>query len=431
MDQAPSPPWPEDLLTERGIAFGNEALPVSSDPYQPAPAELSSLRRASEALGEAAERVCDAFPRDEALRTLFGYGRLQLECVLKDPGYRPLIPLGRADSFVLPDGPRFLEYNTDGTAAWHYTSALTALWRESAGLPPEEEPLPLRLLKTLLFCFRQWDRRGVERPRIAVVDWAEVGTREEQEALAALFSSKGFPASVEDPRALRLEGGRLTGPSGPVDLVYRRLVSEEAFSRSGEIRAFFDAYLGDAACFVGGFRTDPAWSKTLFAVLSDPAWHPLFPEEIRSALDRGVPWTRKVRGVPLAFKGDAAPALEVLIRHREELVIKPARGYEGRGVVAGAYCGEEEWEGEVKFALAGGRYVVQEMVRPAPTAPAGGSPHYLQVGEYLLLGRLAGLLVRSSPTPLITPQVREVFHPVGAEVSWAPFLHSGGPLAPL
>jgi hypothetical protein len=418
MDSDPSQPWPQRSLTERGIAFRGEALPVSRKAYCPAPGELALLARACEALGEAAERVCEAFPQDEALRSLFSYGPLQTECVLKDPGYRPLIPLGRLDSFVLPGGPRFLEYNTDGTAGWHYTSALTALWREGEGLPPEAEPLPERLLRTLLFCFRQWDRRGLERPRMAVVDWAEVGTREEQEALAARFSAQGFPCSVEDPRALRLEKGRLAGPRGPVDLVYRRLVSEEAFSRAQEIRPFLDAYLGDAACFVGGFRTDPAWSKILFVVLSDPSWGRLFSEETKSVLRAAVPWTRKLLQGPLAYAGETAEPLQLLLRHRAELLLKPARGYEGRGVVAGAYCNDSEWRAEAERALAEGGYVVQELVRPEPACSAAGLPSYLQIGEFLLLGRLAGLLVRSSPTPLITPQVTELFHPVGVEVPW-------------
>ena len=420
MDSDPSQPWPQRLLIQRGIAFRGEALPVSPSPFQLPRRELSALAAASEALAAAAEWLCEAFAGDGELRALFGYGPLQTACVLKDPGYRPLIPLGRADSFVLPEGPRFLEYNTDGTAAWHYTAALAALWRETAGIPPEAEPLPDRLLKALLFCFRQWDRRGVERPTIAVVDWAEVGTREEQEALAARFTALGFPSWVVDPRALRLDGGRLAGPSGPVDLVYRRLVSEEAFARAGEIRSFLDAYLSDAACFVGSFRTDPAWSKTLFAVLSDPSWTRRLPEGLRAALQRCVPWTRKLLDGPLEFKGDEAPALDLLMRHREELILKPARGYEGRGVVAGAFCGEEEWRREVVAALRGGRHVAQEMVRPAPSAAADGSPSYLQVGEYILLGKLAGLLVRSSPTPVITPQVHELFHPVGVEISWEP-----------
>ncbi len=410
-------PWSDELLIEHGIAFRGRPLPVSRTPFDISGEALETLSGAVKQLCRAAEIVSEAFVRTASLRELFGYGSLQMECILKDPGYQPAIPLGRMDSFLFPDGPRFMEFNTDGTAGWHYAAALSALWRRETGRRPEHAPLQDKLLKTLISCFRQWDRRGIDEPRIAIVDWEEVGTRPEQEALAAFFTQSGFSASLEDPRGLTLQDGRLTGRSGSIDLVYRRVVSEELFARADQVRPFLDAYLGDAACFVGGFRTDPAWSKTLFVLLSDPAFAHLYPEGVRASLASSIPWTRLLARGETVFNGEAAEMASLVLGRPAEFILKPARGYEGSGVLAGGFAPPERWREAVQRGLLRGDTVVQAYLRPESSHRDRQGCSYLQVGEFVLLGRLAGFLPRLSATPLITPdQPPERYCPVAVEI---------------
>ncbi len=412
-------PWSDEQLLKAGLAYRAWSLPVAHQPFQPGAADLEVVRRRTGAVSRAAEIVVGAFPSDEAVRALFAYGPLQEQCVLMDPGYRPLIPLGRWDSFLFPDGPRFMEYNTDGAAGWHYSDALTGLWRTEAGLDGPRELLADRLLETILRCFRQRNRRGVERPRMALVDWAEVGTRPEQEALAARFTALGVPTELEDPRALRASEGRIAGARGTYDVVYRRLVSEEAFARAQEIRPFLDAYLEGAACFVGSFRTDPAWHKALFVVLSDPAFARLFPDDLRGDLDAAIPWSRILQPGPVSYRGAEWDLEALLLEHPGDFILKPTRSYEGRGVVSGAFAGEEAWRRAVVEGMARRNTLVQEMLRPCPVLMEGLGKRFLQAGEYVLGGRLAGFLVRSSETPLITPDWPERYHPVAVEVPWS------------
>jgi putative methionine-R-sulfoxide reductase with GAF domain len=416
----PPHPWTDDELIARGISYRGRGLAVSAEPFAPDAESMALVRRRVAIASAAAERVAEAFASDAEVRSLYGYGALQEACVLKDPGYRPLIPLGRWDAFLFPDGPHFMEYNTDGAAGWHYSAALSALWREWANLPPERVPLPRKLLDTLLFCFHQWDRRGVESPRMAIVDWAEVGTRSEQEALASVFTAWGTPAFVEDPRALRAEGGRLRGAHGAYDLVYRRVVSEEVFPRSAEIMPFIDAYLEDAACFVGSFRTDPAWGKALFVLLSDPHFSRLFPQDLRESLNSCIPWSRVLVRGPVVFDGRAHELQDLLLARREEFLLKPLKSYEGRDVLAGPLTPPEVWRGAVLKGLERRDTLVQTMLQPAPfPSEYDGRPLYMQPGEYVLLGRLAGFLARSGATPLITPDNPERYHPVAVEVPWS------------
>jgi len=405
-----------DLLS-RGVSFGGRPLPCLPYPLQLDPEALEAISKCAEAVWKAAEAVTDAFLTGGPLRAAFGYDPPHEAAILADPGYAPHIPLGRMDLFVVDGVPKVMEFNTDGTAGWHYTAALTALWRERQGLPPEERPLPERLLEELLACFRRWDRTGVDRPTIALVDWADVGTRAEQEALADLFASRGCPASVVDPRELRKAGGRLLGPRGEIHLVYRRLVSEEAFQRAREIGPFLEACTDGSACVVGSFRTDPAWSKTLLAVLSDPSLSAPLPRPLREAVAGHVPWTRLVREGEVEYAGTRRDLRSLLLSDRESFLLKPARGYEGRGLVAGPYASPSQWASAVERAFARpGTWVVQEFLRPGATAFPDGVRRCLQPGAYVLEGRLAGFLARASQTEVIAPDSLDWYLPSAVEI---------------
>lgn len=371
------------------------------------------MGKAVAAISSEAERVADAFVRRPQLRALFGYGPLQEEAVRKDPGYGLAVPLGRMDLFLVEGRPRILEFNTDGTAGWHYAAALQSLWEERTGRPPQADPLPLRLLQTLLHCWELWSRGVRERPRAALVDFREVGTRAEQVALAAFFTSRGLETTVEDPRDLRFRNGLLEGSKGPVHLVYRRLVSEEAFARPGDLSALLEAYLRGAVCLVGSFRSDPAWSKTFLALLSDPDLHPLWGGPPAPEAREAVPWTRIVRDGDTLFEGARVDLRRLLLENRRGFLLKPSRSLEGRGVVAGPYTSESLWREAVLRALdSPGRYVVQTFLRPGSLPYPDGLRRVPQPGAFVLEGRLAGFWGRAGRTEVIAPGRREWYLPV-------------------
>jgi len=406
--------YPDDELKRRGLAWRQWALAHEPVPFSLTPVQRALLAEAVPALHRAALAVTRAFVEEPSLRPLFGYTPEHEAAVLADPGYEPVIPVGRMDSFLYPDRVKFLEYNTDGTAGWHYSAGMSALWRERRGLLPEAVPLPERLLAGIRACWDGWKGKTTDSPRAALVDWANVGTAPEQESLCAFFNARGLPCTLEDPSEMRFEGGRLVGSRGPVDLVYRRVVSEEVFARSHRAEAFVEAYRAGAFCCVGGFRTDPAWSKILFGIVSDPAHEHLFDAADLPVLRRTVPWTRLVpRG------DDAREVLEKALAGREQLLLKPARSYQGAGVVAGPLVAPEAWRHAVERASEEGLWVVQEFLEPVEWVhPETGERLYLQVGEFVVTGRWAGLMARVCESAVITPQVVDRFLPVAEEVPW-------------
>lgn len=412
MAVAPGDTFGRDALMGAGLAFRGEPLEVSPTPWLPTNLQAALLHRHVPALVRAAHLATRRFVEEPVFRRQFGYGALQEACILKDPGYEPDIPLGRFDCFLKDEGVRFLEFNTDGTAGWHYASALNTLARERLGLAPERLPLPHRLLTALVKVYGMWSGGKTPRPSMAIVDWEDVGTRREQEALAASFGRAGCPCTLADPRALRLESGRLVGPAGPIDLVYRRVVSEELFARADEVRPFLDAYMASAACFAGSFRSDPAWSKTLFAVFTDPEFRAGLAPADRTSIEETIPFTAPLAEGTLVFRGIAFESRRLLLEERPHFVAKPSRGYGGRGVHAGAMMPPRAWEKFIDGAIAEGGWVVQEFVDPPfHPMPFGSGFGYLHAGAFVLLGQVAGLMARVSERPLLTPEAREVWLP--------------------
>ncbi len=409
--------FPGKELLDRNLQWRRWPLAHYAVPFTLSETQRALFSSAVPAVCRCAEAVVAAFSENAGLRAFFGYTPEREKFILKEPGYRPLIPLGRLDAYLYRDSVRFLEYNTDGTAGWHYSGGLSALWRERAGLKPESAPLEKRLLETLLACYGRWSK-GARPQRIAIADWRNVGTRPEQEALRLFFEAQGFQAGLEDPLALRYEANRLVGDGGPVDLLYRRVVSEELFARGARVKGFLDAYLNGAFCCAGSFRTDPAWSKILFAVFSDPKWRRLLSEADGKVLSEVIPWTRLVRP-ELAGTAEGKDLRALLLSDRGQYLLKPARSYQGAGVTAGALVSSEAWTRAVAHAFSKGAWVAQHYLKPvAWQPPSGGGLHYIQVGAFVTMGRWAGLMARVCESPVITPDSVDKFLPVGEEVPW-------------
>jgi len=103
--------------------------------------------------------------------------------------------------------------------------------------------------------------------------------------------------------------------------------------------------------------TEPINVKSMFEVLTSPRNSPFHPEIVRR-----TPWTR--RFYPRKTKGprgeDIADLVEWTRAHWENLVLKPTRGYSGRGVrVGGVHKDADE---AIELALKGEEYIVQEKI---------------------------------------------------------------------
>jgi hypothetical protein len=381
------------------------ALVVSAD-------DREHLAWACEGLLRVVEKVIDAYRRDAAVRAFFGFPRHLEELCLLEPGYRPHVGLGRLDSYWSGRRLRFLELNANGTAGLVLAQRLGELALTQPILGDTlrahgAEPLPVlrRVRDALLSAWRQARaaRGGPELPRrVAIVDWAGLPTATELDALAAAFRDEGLATEVVGPDSLSFDGRELHGPGGPIDLVYRRLTTLDLIEQHARLTALLDAARAGAVVVVGSFASDVAHSKRLFAFLTDQRWQRLFTPAERTLVQAHVPWTRVLEPGKTLFEGRRRSLPDLVLGERERFVLKPAEGYEGRGVLLGCETGADEWAREVRRRLGGGHVVQERVAAPVRRIwlPDGdgvvATPRWFHLGEYVVDGQFAGLLARAS-----------------------------------
>jgi glutathionylspermidine synthase len=272
----------------------------------------------------------------------------------------------------------FIEYNADSPGGLAYGDALTELFLEQE--PMRQFSLEFNLttsrvrrkaLETLLSCYRAWaaavGKMAAAVPRIAIVDWRTVSTKNEFLLMQQVFEDAGNPTCICDPSELEYRAGRLwAGGDFQVDIVYKRLVVNEFIAAHHPpdrlvehplARAAFDG----AVCVVNGFNVQLLYNKSLFAFLSDEENHSLLTVNEATAVQRHIPWTRLVEERIARCPGGEADLVDFILNHQDTLVLKPTREYGGRGVVLGWECGRTAWGEALKAALAQPT-IVQERV---------------------------------------------------------------------
>ena len=106
--------------------------------------------------------------------------------------------------------------------------------------------------------------------------------------------------------------------------------------------------------------------KRLLALLSEHADSAAFTVEERDVLLRYLPWTRAVGPDAATYRGVTAALPELLASHREALVLKPYRGFQGRGVTFGYRTPADSWAKLVAEVVAKGGWLAQERVESRP-----------------------------------------------------------------
>lgn len=396
---------------ERKLMFGERPLCVCLRP------QLLTRRRFDQAVA-AAQGVYSALAaleravlKDADLRGELGLEAEEEALALAHPGFRSSSPAVRLDSFFAGQ-VRFVEYNAESPAGMAYSDNLADIFAELPVMKSFRKQFRGRFQATrrrqlgaMLNAFRQWGRGA--KPAIAIVDWEGLPTAPEFEMFKAFFEAGGIKTVICDPRALEFRRGRLYAQSAPVNLVYRRVLTSELLRRGDETRALRDAYLAGAVCVVNSFRAKLLHKKMSLALLSDDRNAHLYTSDERLAIDRHVPWTRKVLDGPTTRQGRrVGDLLAYCAARRQELVLKPNDEYGGKGVVLGWTVDQSSWEQSLSVA-ATQSYVVQEAVEvprePFPVALDGVRMLDLAIDldPYLFQGRPGGCLTRLSSTALL------------------------------
>jgi hypothetical protein len=400
-----------------GVTFGGEPMSTLLRPSFLARVDWDALRGSAARVMQVASRVArHVFDGDvRRLCAFLGTPDAEAAWIELDPG-PPDLAFSRLDALVTPEGPRFIEINSDAPAGFGYGDRMARLFRELPVFRAFEREVPVSYQGSEEALVRsvatQWRASGgTGRPRIAIADWAEADTRADEEILREAFAVRGFECVVADPRTMEVHGGRLHAGGAPVDLVYRRAVLSELVGREIEVQAFMGAYRHRLCPFVNSFRCRLSEDKAFFAILTDEAFAQLLTPEERELIGRVLPWTRRLEERRTRKGGVEIDLVPYVLASRESLVLKPAHEYGGREVIVGSEASWPEWDAAVRGAL-GGAWVVQERItlpeEPFPVFDGGDLqlvPLKLNVGPFYVAGEPAGAVARASRSSVVNVSV--------------------------
>ena len=359
----------DDQLRLRGLFFGDRALCTVLRPRFFSPAQYRFLQRRGAVVLRAFRTAHRAALADPAVLDQFGLLDWEHRLVHVPTGFRDASPVSRLDAFFVTDtgGLRFTEYNAETPAGGGYNDVLTEVFY---GLPImraylrtyDVQPLPARhnVLHALLDAYEQWSGRR-DRPHVTIVDWADVPTQSEFLLFQDYFVRQGVPCTIVDPADVTYANGVLSGPSGRIELIYKRVLLHELVERGGLDQPILRAFRDGAVCMVNPPACKILHKKASLAVLHDEMNAHLFDDEEREAIRLSIPWTRVVRERATTHEGTTVDLVPFIAEHREQLVLKPNDDYGGKGIVLGWEVDDTAWATAIATALRE-PYVVQRRI---------------------------------------------------------------------
>lgn len=329
-----------------------------------------------------------------------------------DPGYPGASTMARFDSFLSGTDLHFVELNAECPAGPAYTEVMGEVFLSTPFMQEFSREYTVRTFSTrdrlhrqLLETWSAWKGKHRELPRIAIVDWSDVPTYHEFELVRDFLIGKGLEVTIADPCELRYENGVLWSGDFRIDMVYRRVLTNEFLEQFDRVQPMWEAYRDGAVCVVNNFRAKLLHKKMIFGLLTDGSLQDLFSAEERETIRRHVPWTRKVTAGATDHYGEPIDLVAFMRSNRDRLVLKPNDDYGGKGITVGWTVDQAEWERAIDGAL-DNDFVVQEKVSVSssdfPTVREGLAFDHMNVDldPFVWQGEVEGFLTRLSGTAL-------------------------------
>jgi glutathionylspermidine synthase len=368
----------DEQLRQRGLFFGDRALCTVLRPRFLSPAQYRFMQARGAVVLSAFRKAHEAALADDAVLSQFGLLDWERQLVRVKTGFRDASPVSRLDAFFVsgPGGLRFTEYNAETPAGGGYNDVLSEVFY---GLPIMREflrhwdvrPLPARhnVLHALVDAYEQWSGRR-ERPAITILDWSDVPTQSEFLLFQDYFNRQGCPCTILDPGEVEYNGGKLRGPAGAIDLIYKRVLLHELVERGGMNHPILRAVRDGTVCMVNPPACKILHKKSSLAVLHDERNAYLFDAEEREAIGHSIPWTRVVQERHTTHEGQPIDLLPFMAENREQLVLKPNDDYGGKGIVLGWEVDDDGWRQAIETALREPYIVQQRIALPKEAYPS-------------------------------------------------------------
>jgi len=202
-------------------------------------------------------------------------------------------------------------------------------------------------------------RAGDNPGLIAVVAEEETleSVTENRNLAHRLNTIDGISAALMAPHELELKSGRVCWQGRPVSVIFMDFNTDVLLTlhRKHDLMPLLQAVRENRVINPRG--TEPINVKSMYEVITGPSRGRFHPDIVER-----TPWTRQF--YPRRTDGPGDQEIDDLIEwtrsHWDNLVLKPERGYSGKGV----RVGKVNWDADeaVQLALKEGNYIVQEKI---------------------------------------------------------------------
>lgn len=345
----------------RGFLYKGEPIPFSYEPLLISERDEVAFKRIVKETMSIVKKVTDEYVKNEEYRKLFNYSDFENELILHDPKYDMPVPMARFDVFYNGyEDFGFCEINTDGSSAMFEDYAIKSLLMES------------KIFSDLDWNFRgynlfdSWIKqstglykkfKGNLPKTVLIADFNDTGTPDEFVMFKEHFENNGFKCVIEDIKNLEYnkDENKLYAKGTPIDMVYRRVVMSDLEDRKDESKAFIDAYLNDAAFYIGSFRSQVVHNKVFFSVVHMDETKKILSDEENDFVKKHIPFTAR-------FVGDDETFLKI-VKDKDKYIFKPTNLNASRGVYTGKSLSEEEFI-RVSRENFNKDYIYQEFISP-------------------------------------------------------------------
>ncbi|HPZ08160.1 MAG TPA: hypothetical protein PL110_08600 [Candidatus Eremiobacteraeota bacterium] len=405
----------EQLIKKRCV-FGDTPFQTTLVPLFLKKESLDLIEKTSELFDSVIDKVVGLYFSHEHIRDYFPYHEVPQELVHAHPGYEKATILNRLD--MLFDGKtlKYIEFNTDNPGGKGWVDMYEEVFSQQSFYRDiiadysirEERKITKGLFNAAMNCFNEFAEEG-EKPRCGFVTFREITMKQDDEIVRDFFIENGVEANIVDPRDLEFRDKRLYSNGIKFNLLIRSLKAHLYLRFPREMKDFKKSILHKGACMVNSFRALLGSEKSILSFLSNHFNHHYFTEEEVICIKAHIPWTRKLdETVTLSKEGEEISLKSYILKHKDELTLKPSWGAGGYNVMLGKSTGKSEWADCVEDNLGSSDWTVQEYIEvPEMEIPVIKNnkivleKKYFNLSPYVFGGKYVGTLGRVSEKDVI------------------------------
>ncbi len=264
----------------------------------------------------------------------------------------------------------FLEVNAVGVGGLHYTPTAEGIILDTVIKKLHEQHSHLKIdanediRQSLFFEIKHHLKiLGQKRCHIGLLqDTRSKGGPLDFFYMQNFFEKQGIKTKIVDPRDLHMKKDEIMAKDFSLDILYRDTTLEEFIEMKHEghrLLPIQKAFEKNRVISHLGGELD---HKSAFEIFSNPKFNHLFTLKEQKCFQHHIPWTRIIREVKTTNpKGVLVDLMSYAIRHQENLVFKPNRGYGGDGIIFGDSTNSQNWGKALQKALhKPGAFILQE-----------------------------------------------------------------------